>query len=88
MAQISVSVVRADTNAAFDVDLPDDTSIPDLLVELVKGLGLPRLGPDGSVVAYEVSNKRTGDGLRDGTLSARGVKAGDVLLLTSSFVAG
>ena len=88
MPQLTVTVVRADTNAAFDVDLPDDAGIQEILAELVKEMGLPRTGPDGDVVAYELSNKRTGDGLRNGTLGQRGVKTGDVLLLTSTFVAG
>ena len=88
MAEIEVTVVRADTNAAFDVSIPDDVRIQEILAELVKEMGLPRTGPDGDVVAYELSNKRTGDGLRNGTLGARGVKTGGVLLLTSTFVAG
>ncbi len=88
MAQISLTVVRADTGAAFDVDLPDDVAVSELLAELVKEMGLPMLGPDHSVIAYELSNKRTGDWVRDGTLSAKGVKIGDVMLLTSTFVAG
>lgn len=88
MSDISVSVVRADTNQSYDVQLPNDVLISDLLVEIVKEMGLPRLSPDGDLVAYEISNKRTGDWVRDGTLLAKGIKSGDVLLLTSSFVAG
>lgn len=66
----------------------DTEEIESLLAELVKEMGMPRAGPDGNLVAYEIMNKRTGDDLRDGTLGSRGVKSGDVLLLTSTFVAG
>lgn len=88
MAQLSVTIVRADTGAAFDVDLPDDVPMSELLVELVKEMGLPRTSDNGDVIAYELSNKRTGDWVRDGTLAAKGIKNGDVFLLTSTFVAG
>lgn len=86
--QLSVTVVRADTGQAFDVDLPGDADVGALLPLLVDEMKLPREA-DGNIVAYELSNKRTGDSLREGkTLLDRGVKIGDVLMLTSSFVAG
>lgn len=88
MPQIEVTVVRADTNVAYDVDLPDDVPLDALLRELVKEIGLPRANTDGELVVYELSNKRTGDNVAQGTLATCGVKVGDVLLLTSSFVAG
>lgn len=89
MAELNVTVIRADTNQHYDVDLPDDVECVALLRELVQSMGLPRIGPDDEVVAYELSNKRTGEVLREGmTLAARGTKSGDVLLLTSTFVAG
>ena len=88
MSQISVTIVRADTNQAFDVDLPDEVEINQLLAELVQEMGLPRTNEAGDVIAYEVSNKRTSAVVRDGSLGSAGVKVGDVLLLTSSFVAG
>lgn len=89
MAQLSVTLVRADTNQEFDVELPDDAPIRELLPALVKELGLPLTGPDGNPVAYELSNKRTGKEYKEKeTLSTLQTKAGDVLLLTSTFVAG
>ncbi len=88
MAQLSITIVRADTNTAYDVDLPGDANISEILPELVKEMGLPRATPDGELIAYELSNKRTGDWVKDGTLGERGVKSGDALLLTSTFVAG
>jgi hypothetical protein len=89
MSQISVTLVRADTNQEFDVELPDDAPISELLPALVKELGLPLTGPDGNQVAYELSNKRTGQEYKErDNLSTRGTKSGDVLLLTSTFVAG
>ena len=89
MGQISVTLVRADTNQEFDVELPDDAAISELLPALVKELGLPLTGPDGNQVAYEISNKRTGKEYKDKeTLGTQGTKSGDVLLLTSTFVAG
>jgi hypothetical protein len=69
MSQISVTLVRADTNQEFDVELPDDANIQELLPALVKELGLPLTGPDGNQVAYELSNKRTGASTRRTTPS-------------------
>ena len=89
MTEMSITIVRADTNQAYDVDLPNDVVVGDLLPEIVREMGLPRVTPDGELVAYELSVKRTGDTLLETvTLSMKGVKAGDVLLLTSTFVAG
>lgn len=89
MSQISVTLVRADTNQEFDVELPDDAQIQELLPALVKELGLPLTGPDGNQVAYELSNKRTGREYKEAdSLGSAGTKSGDVLLLTSTFVAG
>lgn len=89
MAQISVSLIRADTNQEFEVELPDNASIKELLPALVKELGLPLKGPDGNVVSYEISNKRTGFEYKEhDTLQSRSTKPGDVILLTSTFVAG
>ena len=89
MAQISVTLVRADTNQEYDVELPDDANMQELLPALVKQLGLPLTGPDGNQVAYELSNKRTGREYKETcTLGSAGTKSGDVILLTSTFVAG
>lgn len=89
MSQISVTLVRADTNQEFDVELPNDAPIGELVPALVKELGLPLTGPDGNQVAYEISNKRTGREFKEKeTLDSGGAKQGDVLLLTSTFVAG
>ena len=89
MSQISVTLVRADTNQEFDVELPDDANIQELLPALVKELGLPLTGPDGNQVADELSNKRTGREYKEGdSLGSAGTKSGDVLLLTSTVVAG
>lgn len=89
MSQISVTLVRADTNQEYDVELPDDHGISDLLPALVEKLGLPLTGPDGNQVAYELSNKRTGREYKEvDTLGSASTKSGDVLLLTSTFVAG
>jgi len=89
MSQVSITLVRADTNQEFDVELPDDANISELLPALVKELGLPLTGPDGNQVAYELSNKRTGRELKENdSLGTASTKTGDVLLLTSTFVAG
>ena len=89
MAQLQVSIIRADTNQEFDVELPDDEKVSILLPEIVNQLGLPLVGPDGDRVSYELSNKRTGRTLpEEATLAEQNCKNGDVLLLTSTFVAG
>ena len=89
MSQIEITLVRADTNQEFDVELPDDSEMSQLLPALIKELGLPPTGPDGNQIAYELSNKRTGKELKEReTFSSAGTKNGDVILLTSTFVAG
>ena len=89
MAQLQVSIIRADTNQEFEVELPDDIKVSTLLPELVSQLGLPIVGPDGTRVSYELSNKRTGRSYSDQlSLAAQNTKNGDLLLLTSTFVAG
>lgn len=89
MGQLSVSIVRADTNQEYEVELPDDVQVATLLPELVSQLGLPLIGPDGNQVSYEMSNKRTGKTYAENTsLAQQGTMAGDLLLLTSTFVAG
>lgn len=89
MSQMSITLVRADTNQEFDVDLPSDALVKDLLPAIIKELGLPVTGPDGNTVAYELSSKRTGKELKENSsLASSGTKNGDVILLTSTFVAG
>jgi hypothetical protein len=89
MTQITVTLVRADTNQEFDVELPDDAKIAELLPALVKELGLPVIGSDGNSIAYEIANKRTGRECKENdTLGTASTKTGDVFLLTSTFVAG
>jgi type VII secretion system (Wss) protein YukD len=89
MPQITVTVVRADTNQEYEVELPDNAKLDDLLPQLVQQLGLPLVGPDGNRISYQLSNKRTSQELKQNkTLSEYGAKNGDMLLLTSTFVAG
>ncbi len=89
MPQITVTVVRADTNQEYEVELPDDAKLDDLLPQLVQQLGLPLVGPDGNRISYQLSNKRTSQELKQNkSLAEYGSKQGDMLLLTSTFVAG
>jgi WXG100 protein secretion system (Wss), protein YukD len=89
MPQITVTVVRADTNQEYEVELPDDAKLDDLLPQLVQQLGLPLVGPDGNRISYQLSNKRTSQELKQNkTLGEYATKHGDLLLLTSTFVAG
>ena len=89
MPQITVTVVRADTNQEYEVELPDNARLEDLLPQLVQQLGLPLVGPDGNRISYQLSNKRTSQELKHThTLSEYSTKNGDMLLLTSTFVAG
>jgi hypothetical protein len=89
MPQITVTVVRADTNQEYEVELPDDAKLDDLLPQLVQQLGLPLVGPDGNRISYQLSNKRTSQELKQNkTLGEYATKNGDLLLLTSTFVAG
>lgn len=89
MGQLNITLLRADTNQEYDVELPDDIEISRLLPALIGELGLPTMGDGGNVVSYGVSNKRTAReyGEND-TLGSLGTKDGDTLLLTSTFVAG
>lgn len=89
MPQITVTIVRADTNQEYEVELPDNAKLDDLLPQLVQQLGLPLVGPDGNRISYQLSNKRTSQELKQNkTLGEYAVKNGDMLLLTSTFVAG
>ena len=89
MSQITVTVVRADTNQEYEVELPDNAKLDDLLPQLVQQIGLPLVGPDGNRISYQLSNKRTSQELKQNrTLNEYGAKNGDMLLLTSTFVAG
>ena len=89
MPQITVTVVRADTNQEYEVELPDNARLEDLLPQLVQQLGLPLVGPDGNRISYQLSNKRTSQELKHNhSLSEYSTKNGDMLLLTSTFVAG
>lgn len=89
MPQITVTVVRADTNQEYEVELPDNAKLDDLLPQLVQQLGLPLVGPDGNRISYQLSNKRTSQELKQNkSLAEYGAKNGDMLLLTSTFVAG
>ena len=89
MPQITVTVVRADTNQEYEVELPDNSKLDDLLPQLVQQLGLPLVGPDGNRISYQLSNKRTSQELKQNkSLAEYGAKSGDMLLLTSTFVAG
>lgn len=88
MAQLNITIVRADTNGAYDVELPDDEPVEALLAEIIREIGLPRSDARGEHITYEISSKRTGELVMDGTLASKGVKDGDCLLLTSTFVAG
>ena len=53
MSQINVTVVRADTNQEYEVELPDNARLEDLLPQLVQQLGLPLVGPDGNRISYQ-----------------------------------
>ena len=89
MAQITVTIIRADTNQEYEVELPNNAPLEELLPQLVNQLGLPLVGPDGNRISYELSNKRTGQEYKENrTLADYNTKSGDVLLLTSTFVAG
>ena len=89
MAQLTVTLIRADTNQEFEVELPDDVRLESLLPQLVEQLGLPLVGPTGDRILYELSNKRTGAAYQESdTLSSQNTKNGDLILLTSTFVAG
>ena len=86
---MTVTIVRADTNQEYEVELPDQAKLDDLLPQLVQQLGLPLVGPDGNRISYQLSNKRTSQELKQNkTLGEYAVKNGDMLLLTSTFVAG
>lgn len=89
MSQLTVTVVRADTNQEYEVELPADAKLDELLPQLVQQIGLPLVGPDGSRITYQLSNKRTSQELKQNkSLSDYSTKSGDLLLLTSTFIAG
>jgi hypothetical protein len=88
MGQLKVTLLRADTNQEYDVELPDDIEVLRLLPALIGELGLPTTGDGGNIVSYGISNKRTSREYSESDSLAEITKDGDVLLLTSTFVAG
>lgn len=89
MSQIYLSIIRADTNQEFEAELPGNIIVSKLLPELISKLGLPITGPDGNRISYELSNKRTGKNyLGDLNLEEQDTKNGDILILTTTFIAG
>lgn len=89
MGQVNITLLRADTNQEFDVELPDDVEIRRLLPAVLGELALPTMSNDGNIISYGISNKRTGQEYGESdVLSSSSTKEGDTLLLTSTFVAG
>lgn len=89
MPSIDITVYDSTENKRVPVELPDDAPANKLIAVLVDKLSLPRNGPDGAPLSYKFHHKNSGRQIQETqTLSAAGVKSGDILRLQPEITAG
>jgi hypothetical protein len=89
MGLITVQVWDATGNKRQEVQMPDDAPVNRLLAVLLEKMRFPQYGPDGQLLSYKFHHRASGKQLLDTqSLSASGVKDGDVLRLMPEITAG
>lgn len=89
MPSIDITVYDSTENKRVPVELPDDAPANKLIAVLIDKLSLPRSGPDGAPLSYKFHHKNSGRQIQESqTLSAAGVKSGDILRLQPEITAG
>lgn len=89
MAMLTVQVWDSTGNKRQPVQMPDDAPVGRILAVLLEKMNFPQFGPDGQVLSYKFQHRATGKQLLDHqSLSAIGVKDGDVLRLQPEITAG
>ncbi len=89
MGKVNVIIVDTTGNKEQKVGMPDDIICGRIMVQLVKKIKLPSVGPDGNPISYKFVHKVTGRQLLETqTLAQAGIKDGDVLRLQPEITAG
>lgn len=89
MSEIKIEVWDATGNKRQLVEVPADAEINRLIAVLIERMNLPRNSPDGQLMSYKFHHKASGRQLLDTeTLTAAGVKDGDILRLQPEITAG
>jgi len=89
MSEIKIEVWDATGNKRQLVEVPADAEINRLIAVLIERMNLPRNSPDGQLMSYKFHHKASGRQLLDTeTLTAAGVKEGDILRLQPEITAG
>jgi hypothetical protein len=89
MGLVTVQVWDATGNKRQEVEMPDDAPVNRILIVLLDRMNFPQFAPDGQPLSYKLHHRSSGKQLLDDqTLSAAGVKQGDVLRLQPEITAG
>ena len=89
MSHLTIEVWDATGNKKQTVEVPADAAVNRLIVVLVEKMNLPRHSPDGQMMSYKFHHRASGRQLLDTeTLSAAGVREGDILRLQPEITAG
>ncbi len=89
MGMMTVEVWDATGNKRQAVEMPDDAPVNRLLAVLLEKMNFPQYAPDGQPLSYKLHHRASGKQLLESqTLSAVGVREGDVLRLQPEITAG
>lgn len=89
MSDLKIEVWDATGNKKQIVEVPADAAVNRLVAVLIEKMKLPRNSPDGQLMSYKFHHRASGRQLLDTeTLSAAGVREGDILRLQPEITAG
>lgn len=89
MGMVTVQVWDATGNKRQQVEMPDDAPVSRILVVLLEKMKFPQYAPDGQPLSYKFHHRASGKQLLDTqSLSAVGVRDGDILRLQPEITAG
>jgi len=89
MGMVNVEVWDATGNKRQQVEMPDDAPVSRILVVLLEKMKFPQYAPDGQPLSYKFHHRASGKQLLDTqSLSAVGVRDGDILRLQPEITAG
>ena len=89
MSNITIEVWDATGNKKQLVELPAEAPVNRVIAVLVEKMNLPRHSPDGQLMSYKFQHRSSGRQLLDEeTLSAAGVRDGDIVRLQPEITAG
>ena len=88
MSELNVTLVMPG-GSAQTADVPGNLTVRELVPELIRALGLPKVGPDRRPMAYRIDSKGLGRELRaDERLADAAIPQHDRLVLTADLMAG